>query len=90
MIFGGELAANPVGRNICGLQAGLGADDAAPFDSLQPGAFRAGLLKDGDVGVGLLPEREEVLVGTLGLDGVAGQHQRSAELQVRPARRSDR
>src|SRR4051812_19983455 len=60
----------------------------APFDLLQPGVFRAGLLEDGDVGVGVLPERQKILVGDLGLGGIAGRHERPAELQV--GQRADR
>jgi hypothetical protein len=33
--------------------------------------LRLGLLQDGDVGVGVFPEREEVLLGSLRLDYVA-------------------
>jgi hypothetical protein len=33
--------------------------------------LRLGLLQDGGVGVGFLPEGEEILIGRLGLGGVA-------------------
>ena len=33
--------------------------------SLQLGVFRLGLLEDWDVGIGIFPEREEILVCTL-------------------------
>ena len=38
---------------------------------LQLGVLRLGFLQDGDVGVGVFPEGEEVLVGGAGLGGVA-------------------
>lgn len=41
--------------------------------SLQLGVFRFGLLQDGDVGVGLFPESEEVLVGSLCLGLISGE-----------------
>ncbi len=51
--------------------------------SLQPGVFRLGLLEDRDAGVGVFPEREEILVGSLCLVLISRQSERSAELQVR-------
>jgi hypothetical protein len=51
--------------------------------SLQLGVFRLGLLEDRDVGVGVFPEIEEILVGSLGLGLVPRQNERSAALQVR-------
>src|ERR1022692_4799230 len=50
----------------------------------QPGGFRFGLLEDRDVGVGVFPEAEEILVGSLCLClGLISRHgERSAELQV--------
>ena len=33
------------------------------WELLQPGVLRLGLLQDGDVGVGVFPEGEEILVG---------------------------
>ena len=38
---------------------------------LQPRVFRLGLLQDGDVGVGVFPEREEILIGGFGFGSVA-------------------
>ena len=38
---------------------------------LQLREFRLGLLEDGNVRVGVFPEREEILIGRLGLGGVA-------------------
>jgi len=38
---------------------------------LQLGVLRLGFFQDGDVGVGVFPEREEVLVGALCLRSVA-------------------
>jgi hypothetical protein len=40
-------------------------------DSLQLRVLRLGFFQDGDVGVGVLPEGEEVLVGGAGPDGIA-------------------
>src|SRR5215471_17921411 len=51
--------------------------------SLQPGVFRLGLLENRDVGVGILPNGQEILIGTPGLDSVARNNVRSAQLQVR-------
>jgi hypothetical protein len=45
--------------------------------------LRLGLLQDGDVGVGIFPERKEILVGGAGLRVVSRQNVRSADLQVR-------
>ena len=39
--------------------------------SLQLGVFRLGLLENRDVGVGILPYGQEILIGTPGLDPVA-------------------
>jgi hypothetical protein len=41
--------------------------------------LRLGLLQDGDVGVGVLPEREEVLIFVAGLGGIALQDVGSRE-----------
>jgi hypothetical protein len=41
--------------------------------SLQLGVFRLGLLEDRDVGVGVFPEGEEILVGFSGFRRVASQ-----------------
>ena len=51
--------------------------------SLQLGVFRLGLLDDWDVRVGILPNGQEILIGTPGLDPVARNNVRSAQLQVR-------
>jgi hypothetical protein len=40
------------------------------------------LLQDADVGVGVFPEREEILIGGLGFGGVALQGVSSAELEM--------
>ena len=45
---------------------------------LQPGVFRLGLLKDRDIGVGVFPESEEILVGSLGFGLISRQSERSA------------
>ena len=38
---------------------------------LQLGVLSLGLLQDRDVGIGVLPDGEEVLVGTPGFGGIA-------------------
>src|SRR5205823_7573988 len=50
---------------------------------LQFGVFRLGLLKNRDVGVGVLPERQEILVSSLCLGLIAQQSESSAQLQMR-------
>jgi hypothetical protein len=42
-------------------------------ESLQLRVLRLGLLQDGDVGVGVFPEGQEILVGSLGLGRVTLQ-----------------
>src|ERR1035441_595165 len=49
---------------------------------LQFRVLRLGFFQDGDVGVGVFPEDEEVLVGTLRFGSVAGEDIRAGELQV--------
>ena len=49
----------------------------------QLGVFRFGLLEDRDVGVGVFPEGEEILVGSLCLGLFSRHSERSAELQAR-------
>ena len=56
---------------------------AAERKLLQLGVFRLRLREDRDVGVGVFPEREEILVGSLRLDRISRQRERSAQLQVR-------
>ena len=41
-----------------------------------------GLLQDGDVGVGVLPECEEVLIGRAGLGSVSLQHIGAGEAEM--------
>jgi len=41
-----------------------------PMGSPQPGVFQLGLLEQGDIVVGILPEREELLVSRFGPDVV--------------------
>src|ERR1022692_3808157 len=45
--------------------------------------FRFGLLEDRDVGVGVFPEAEEILVGSLCLAPISRQSERPAQLQAR-------
>jgi hypothetical protein len=45
--------------------------------------FRLGLLQDGDVGVGVFPECEEILIGGLCLGGVALHGVGSTNLKMR-------
>src|ERR1039457_2081358 len=51
--------------------------------SLHPGVFPLGLLEDRDVGVGVFPDVEEILVGSLCLGLVSRQNEGSAKLQMR-------
>src|SRR6266567_3282597 len=51
--------------------------------SPQPGVFRFGLLEDRDVWICVLPERQEILVGSLCLGLIAQQSESSAQLQMR-------
>jgi hypothetical protein len=50
---------------------------------LQPRILRIVLLVDGDVGIGIFPEREEIFVGSERADAVALQSIGRKELQVR-------
>jgi hypothetical protein len=38
---------------------------------LQLRVLRFGFLEDGDVGIGVFPEREKILVGRFGVDGIS-------------------
>ena len=49
---------------------------------LQVRALGLGLLQDGDIGIGVFPEREEILICSLGFDGVSGDGICAGELQV--------
>ena len=49
---------------------------------LQLRVLRFGLLQDGDVGVGIFPEGEEVLVGHFRFGGIARKHICSSQLKV--------
>ena len=49
---------------------------------LQLRVLRLGLLQNGDVGVGVFPEGEEVVVGDFCLGGVALQHIRATEAKM--------
>src|ERR1700674_3299446 len=51
--------------------------------SMQHCVFCLGLVQDGDIGVGVLPQRQEIIVCGAGLGGVALQRVGSAELQMR-------
>jgi hypothetical protein len=53
-----------------------------PLNSLQLRVLRLSLLQDRDVGVGVFPEGEEILVGGAGFGGVAGHRVGSAELKM--------
>jgi hypothetical protein len=52
------------------------------FQLLQLRVLRLGFLQDGDVGVGVFPEREEILIGSLGFGGVSREGIRAGELEV--------
>jgi hypothetical protein len=49
---------------------------------LQLRILRLGLLQDGDVNVGILPEGEEILIRRLGFDSVTGDGIRTGELKA--------
>src|SRR2546428_13218223 len=51
--------------------------------SLQLRVLRVGLLQDGDVGVGVFPEGEEIWVCSAGFGGLARHGVGSAELEMR-------
>ena len=59
--------------------AGIGCEEQL----VQLRVLRLGLLQDGDVGVGVFPECEEVLVGNFCFLSVSRQHVSSAELKMR-------
>jgi hypothetical protein len=50
--------------------------------SLQLGVFGLGLLQDGNVGVGIFPKREEILIRRLGFGSVALQHVAVGEAEM--------
>jgi hypothetical protein len=50
--------------------------------SLQLRVLPLGLLQDGDVGVGVFPEREEIFICTFGLGGVACNYVSATELEI--------
>jgi hypothetical protein len=52
------------------------------FQLLQLRVFCFGFLQDGNVGVGVFPEDEKILVCTLRLGGVAGQRVGASELEM--------
>ena len=45
--------------------------------------FRLGLLQDRNVGVGVFPQQQKIIVGTAGLGGVAGKSVGAPKLQMR-------
>ena len=49
---------------------------------LQLGVFRLGFLQNGDVGIGVFPQREEILIRGAGFDGVALHGIRSSDLKM--------
>jgi hypothetical protein len=50
--------------------------------SLQLCVFRLGLLQDWDVGVGVFPKREEVLIGRPGFRGITGKNIGAVEAEM--------
>ena len=60
-------------RRDTGAERGQGVDAAGArySRSLQLGVFRLGLLENRDVGVGVLPEREESMIRTFSLGVVS-------------------
>src|SRR5436305_8341891 len=59
------------------------ACDQARHDSLQLRVLGFSLLQDGDVGIGVFPESEEVLVGDSGFLRVACHHVGPTQLEMR-------
>jgi hypothetical protein len=57
--------------NWCSITRSRNPRAARTRDSRQPRVLALGLLNDGDVGIGVLPQREEALVGGTGLGGIA-------------------
>src|SRR5690348_6759589 len=55
---------------------------------LQLRVLRLGLLQDGDVGVGVSPEGEEIVVGVAALGNITGRSRGASEAQV--GERADR
>src|ERR1700746_3793170 len=51
--------------------------------SLQLGVLRLCFFNDWDVGVGIFPESEKILIRSLGFRGIAGQRVGSTETQMR-------
>ena len=49
----------------------------------QAGVFGTGFFQDGDVGVGILPEREEILISDAALGGVAFERIRAGQAELR-------
>ena len=61
-----------VGRQV---SAGSFVETGAASTLLELSVFRLGLLQDGEVGVGVFPEGEEVLVSGAGLgEGIGSWH----------------
>ena len=50
---------------------------------LQLGVFSFGLLEDGDVEVGVLPQRQKIFVRGLRFGVIAGEHARATEPEMR-------
>ncbi len=48
---------------------------------MDPRVLGLGLFKDGDVGVGVFPEGEEILVGSLCLELISGQNASSRKAE---------
>jgi hypothetical protein len=89
-VFVGKVNRESDARKIKGLQARgtarFWASGRTPQRSrvsvrplLQFGIFGLGLLQDGNVGIGVFPKREEVLICRLGFGGVARQRVRTGQ-----------
>ena len=52
-------------------------------DSLQLRVLRLGFLQDGDVGVGVFPERQEILIGGFRFSGIAREGIATGEAEMR-------
>ena len=56
---------------------------ASSASLVQLRVLRLGFLQDGDVGVGVFPEGEEILVSRLGFGGIAGEDVGTGQANMR-------
>src|SRR5580693_1455968 len=75
-------AADTLGWASCFHQLSVNRGDTGRSSLLQLRVLRLGFLQDGDVGVGVFPEREEFLILDAGLRGITRGEICSAQLQL--------